>query len=113
MYKLYENLKNYSTSGIYPFHMPGHKRRIESLPQWNPWQIDLTEVEGTDNLHHAEGILKAAMDRAAFLWKADCSYFLINGSTGGILSAVGAVVRPGIWCWLQETAINRYIMQFF
>lgn len=95
MYKLYENLKNYSTSGIYPFHMPGHKRKIESLPQWNPWQIDLTEVEGTDNLYHAEGILKAAMDRAAFLWKADRSYFLINGSTGGILSAVGAVVRPG------------------
>ena len=23
---LYDKLKNYSKSGIYPFHMPGHKR---------------------------------------------------------------------------------------
>ncbi len=95
MSKLYKSLESYSSSGIYPFHMPGHKRRVESLPRWNPWQIDLTEVEGTDNLHHAEGILKDAMERAASLWQADHSYFLVNGSTGGILSAVGAAVRPG------------------
>ena len=92
---LYERLIEYSNLDIYPFHMPGHKRRIENMPPWNPWQIDLTEVEGTDNLHHAEGILKDAMDRAAIFWKVDHSYFLVNGSTGGILSAVGAAVKPG------------------
>ena len=57
-----DNLKNklasYGASGIYPFHMPGHKRNIGTMPAWDIWQMDVTEVEGTDNLHHAEGILK-------------------------------------------------------
>lgn len=92
---LYDSLMEYSASGIYPFHMPGHKRNTADMPRWNPWQIDLTEVEGTDNLYHAGGILKKAMDRAAALWGADRSYFLVNGSTGGILSAIAAVSSPG------------------
>ena len=95
MKDLKNTLAEYSESGIYPFHMPGHKRNIEKMPQWNPWQIDVTEVEGTDNLHHAEGMLKDAMERAARLSGAEHSYFLVNGSTGGILSAVASVVKPG------------------
>ena len=94
-----ENLKDklcaYSESGVYPFHMPGHKRNTDSMPSWKLWQMDVTEVEGTDNLHHAEGILKEAMERAARLFGADRSWFLVNGSTGGILSAIAAVVKPG------------------
>lgn len=94
-----ENLKDklcaYSESGMYPFHMPGHKRNTDSMPVWNLWQMDVTEVEGTDNLHHAEGILKEAMERAARLFRADRSWLLVNGSTGGILSAIAAVVKPG------------------
>lgn len=95
MKELKDKLLDYAQSGMYPFHMPGHKRNVEKLPYWNPWQIDVTEVEGTDNLHHAEGILKEAMDRAAGLSGADQSYFLVNGSTGGILSAIASVVHPG------------------
>lgn len=95
MSELYKKLQEYSISGIYPFHMPGHKRNKEYMPNWNLWQIDMTEVEGTDNLHHAEGILKEAMGRAANLWGADSSYFLVNGSTGGILSAIAAITKPG------------------
>lgn len=95
MEQLKDKLTAYSESGIYPFHMPGHKRYTEGMPDWNLWQIDMTEVEGTDNLHHAEGILKEAMERAAGLTGADRSYFLINGSTGGILSAIACCVKPG------------------
>ena len=51
-----KKLAAYAKSGIYPFHMPGHKRR--PLPFLNPYTIDITEIEGFDNLHHAEGILK-------------------------------------------------------
>lgn len=92
---LKDKLEAYEESGIYPFHMPGHKRNTAGLPLWNPWQIDVTEVEGTDNLYHADGILKEAMERAARLSGAEHSYFLVNGSTGGILSAIASVVRPG------------------
>lgn len=88
-------LAAYGASGVYPFHMPGHKRNMQGMPEWNIWQIDVTEVEGTDNLHQPEGILREAMERAAGAAGADRSYFLVNGSTGGILSAVAAVVKPG------------------
>ena len=56
MEQLYEKLVKYAKSDIYPFHMPGHKRR--NFDFINPYQIDITEVEGFDNLHHAEGILQ-------------------------------------------------------
>ena len=35
--------------------MPGHKRR--ALPFPNPYTIDITEIDGFDNLHHAEGLI--------------------------------------------------------
>ena len=54
--------------------------------------IDITEIEGFDNLHKPEGILKEIMNRAGRMFGAE-TYLLVNGSTGGILSAVSAVVR--------------------
>lgn len=82
-----------SKSNIYPFHMPGHKRR--SMGEINPYDIDITEIEGYDNLHDAKGIIKEAQDMAAQLYGADKSYFLINGSTCGILSSISAATKPG------------------
>lgn len=52
--------------------------------------IDITEIDGFDNLHEAKGILKETAQRAARLFGAK-TYMLVNGSTGGILSAVSAV----------------------
>lgn len=57
--------------------------------------IDITEIEGFDDLHHAEGILRAAQERANRLYGADETFFLVNGSTGGILAAVMAAAKPG------------------
>ena len=94
---LLERLLEYTGSDAYPFHMPGHKRNrnvgITSFP--NPFSVDITEIDGFDNLHHAEGILKESMERAAALYGADRSWYLVNGSSGGILSAVCAAVKPG------------------
>ena len=88
MGELHNKLENYGNSCIYPFHMPGHKRQTNAV--FNPYKVDITEVEGFDNLHHAEGILLEAQDRAAKLYGSEESHFLINGSTGGILSAISA-----------------------
>ena len=118
-------LENYSRSDIYPFHMPGHKRRKieqngrDSTETGNVkndevkthdeqrydtqtkyenadiTDIDITEIDGFDNLHHPEGILKAAQQRMARLCGADQSFFLVNGSTAGLLSAVSAAVPRG------------------
>lgn len=81
--KLLENAK----SDIYPFHMPGHKRRLSAD---DACQIDITEIEGFDNLHHSQGILKEAQEKAARLYGSKRAYYLVNGSTCGILAAVSA-----------------------
>ncbi len=83
-----EKLIAYAKSDIYPFHMPGHKRRVRE--EADPYAIDITEIDGFDNLHDAEEILAEAQQRAAALYDAKKSYYLINGSTCGILSAVSA-----------------------
>ncbi len=94
-----ERLIEYTGSDAYPFHMPGHKR--QEIPDGmqrdfsDPYGIDITEIDGFDNLHHAEGILKDAMDEAAAVYGADRSWYLVNGSTCGILSAVFAVTENG------------------
>jgi arginine/lysine/ornithine decarboxylase len=83
-------LKGYGESDIYPFHMPGHKRQpIDSV---DPYRIDITEIDGFDNLHSPTGILKEAQERAAALYGAKRSYYLVNGSTCGILAAICAAV---------------------
>ena len=60
---LEQKLNELEQSDIYPFHMPGHKRAF--LPFANPYAIDITEIEGFDNLHHATGILQEAQQKAA------------------------------------------------
>lgn len=88
-----EELKTYSAGNIYPFHMPGHKRQDMGIER--PERIDITEIEGFDNLHHAEGILKEAQERMASVFGSDRSFFLVNGSTAGLLTAVFAAVPKG------------------
>lgn len=94
MEELYKKLKGYRDTDYYPFHMPGHKRNMGEM--CNPYDIDITEIDGFDDLYHADGILKECQERAAVLYGAEETHFLINGSTGGILSAIaGSVKRHG------------------
>ena len=114
MKSLWEELENYSASDYYPFHMPGHKRlpkegalafhkRLpkEGAPAFHKragdiFQYDITEIEGFDNLHDARGLLFSLQQKAARIYRAEQSFFLINGGTGGILSAVSTVAREGM-----------------
>ncbi len=90
---LYDKLKNYSQDGVYPFHMPGHKRNLDSSVL--PYDIDLTEIYDFDNLHGACGCIKKVADKAAKLYGADFAYLLVNGATGGVLSAIRAMTDYG------------------
>lgn len=89
---LEEKLRELAQSNRYPFHMPGHKRMLDGT---NPYAIDITEIEDFDNLHHAEGIIKDAEDAAAKIYGAQKAYYLVNGSTCGILAAISASVKRG------------------
>ncbi|MCD8230872.1 MAG: aminotransferase class V-fold PLP-dependent enzyme [Clostridiales bacterium] len=88
-----DELMKYSRSDYYPFHMPGHKR--QKLGDFLPEEIDITEIDGFDNLHHAEGILREGQERLARVFGADESFYLVNGSTGGLLSAICGCIRKG------------------
>ncbi len=98
MGKLYDILTEYGDSDAYPYHMPGHKRYGgEETPSfWKEYyKRDITEIDGFDGLHHADGILKEAMERAAELYHSEHTYFLVNGSTAGVLTAIMAAVPQG------------------
>lgn len=90
---LYDMLISYGRTDMYPFHMPGHKRQPLSFP--NPYTADITEIDGFDNLHHAEGILKEAQERAAAVYGSKRCYYLVNGSTCGLLAAICAAAGRG------------------
>ena len=92
---LLDRLTEYSQSDFYPYHMPGHKRNPagEISADWT--NRDITEIEGFDNLHDAQGILKELQERAAAAYGAEESFYLVNGSTCGILSAISAAVPFG------------------
>ncbi len=91
MPELYKKLKSLAESDLYPFHMPGHKRNEGAAPFGKIFNVDITEIDDFDNLHDAEGIILDAQHRANDLYKADETFFLVNGSTSGVLAAVSAV----------------------
>ncbi len=74
----------------YPFHMPGHKRNLALTGHDFPYDRDITEIAGSDNLHDMSGVILAECRRAARLWGAAGAHILVNGSTCGILAAIRA-----------------------
>lgn len=90
MNRLREALTELGKSDYYPFHMPGHKRRTEEALCYHPFLEDITEIDGFDNLHHPEGIIKAEQEFAAQTFGAEESFFLVNGSSCGVLAAIAA-----------------------
>lgn len=90
---LQKQLKEYSTT-VYPMHMPGHKggryRLIDDL-----YEMDLTEVDDTDHLYMAEGILKESLERIRSFYHTKESVYLVNGSTVGLLSALYGLHKHG------------------
>ena len=58
----------------YPLHMPGHKRRVPPAPGLGCYAWDLTEIDGADDLHDADGILADAMARTAACWRASAHW---------------------------------------
>ncbi len=93
---LQNQLTAYAETGLYPLHMPGHKRRLVPSPQLSaPTLWDMTEVPGVDDLHEAEGILADAMARTAALHRAKRSWYLVNGSTCGLLAGIRSFAKQG------------------
>ncbi len=91
---LAEKLEEYAKNGRLPMHMPGHKRNCSLSPYLKLLgaELDITEIDGFDNLNAPEGMFAESERLAAKLWGADESIFCVNGSTGAILAAVRAAL---------------------
>ena len=101
---LFERLTEYGQSDAYPFHMPGHKRCQGREGAIDAFGIDITEISGFDNLHHPEGIIQEEQEFTAQLYGAKKSFFLVNGSTCGVLAAISGCTSCGGTLLLNRNA---------
>ena len=87
-------LQDYTARGIYPFHMPGHKRNPLFLPP-ALMGMDITEIPGADNLNQPEGMLLQLQARLARLFGAEETLLTVNGSTAGNLAVITQLCGEG------------------
>ena len=91
-----EMLDAYTARSLSLWHMPGHKRKPVLGGMWDRiFPMDLTEVPGTDDLHHAQGAILYSEAAAADAVGAAYCHYLVGGSTAGIMAAVMAATE--IW----------------
>lgn len=91
---LYKRLEEYAKNDYIPFHMPGHKRKHEKFGL-RAAELDITEIDGFDDYHYPQGIIREIEEQAAKVYGSNASFYLVNGSTSGILTAVSACVNYG------------------
>jgi arginine/lysine/ornithine decarboxylase len=84
-----------------PFYAPGHKRG-RGIPQpladlfgGAVFTADLPELPELDNLFAPEGPILEAQQLAAAAFGASRTWFLVNGSTAGVMAAILATCRSG------------------
>lgn len=87
-------LKKTAESGGSRFCMPGHKGKGAFLSE-EVNKFDITELSGADNLYNPDGvILESEQNYARYIGAKD-SFFLVNGSSGGVHAAILSVLNPG------------------
>jgi arginine/lysine/ornithine decarboxylase len=99
---LLNGLLDYVNENNISFSMPGHRNgegfiRTDEGKQLyeNIIKMDITEVEGLDNLHKAEGIIKESLNLLQNYYGSKKAYFLVNGSTSGNLAMIFSCFNEG------------------
>lgn len=83
------------------FYVPGHKRgkgisaQLSNLWGKEVFRYDLPELPEFGNLFPPTGIMKKAQELAAAAFGADQTWFLVNGSTSGVIAALLATCGEG------------------
>ena len=83
------------------FYAPGHKQgkgssnELIDLIGKSVLKADLPELPELDNLFAPEGAIAQAQKLAALAFKADRTWFLVNGSSCGIIAAILATCGTG------------------
>ncbi|QLK85277.1 lysine decarboxylase [Staphylococcus sp. 17KM0847] len=86
---LQNRLEKWSKTQPISMHVPGHKNQTIGDLSFVSAKYDITEITGFDDLHQPDGLLKESM--AAIDRHPDYdAYFLVNGTTSGILATIQA-----------------------
>ena len=96
---LFDALVNYKNSHVTSFDVPGHKRQLTHpmAEQFGEqiFAMDANSMPQLDLLSHPESVIKEAQQLMAQCFNADHAYFLVNGTTVGILAMIYATCKPG------------------
>ncbi|WP_310830867.1 aminotransferase class I/II-fold pyridoxal phosphate-dependent enzyme [Paenibacillus pedocola] len=113
---IYEMLEQYRLKGNISYHVPGHKNGeaysgAEGAGYLDEiMRYDVTEITGTDDLHHPEGVIREAQELAADCFGAEESFLLVGGSTAGNLALILTVCpEPGMTLILQRNVHKSVI----
>lgn len=111
---IYEALRKQSARREAGFHVPGHKfgqgaGRGEREHFRSIMELDYTEIEGMDDLHHPQGMILEAQELAAACFGAEESHFLVGGSTAGNLALLTCVCARGDVILVQRNAHKSVI----
>ncbi|MGO3017813.1 MAG: aminotransferase class V-fold PLP-dependent enzyme [Anaerococcus sp.] len=90
---LNEKLENYLNDNYYPFHMPGHKRNKDFLNKKLPYDRDITEISGFDNLNDPKSLFVYMEDSLANIYNIKEAIISTNGSTCGILASIRSLSK--------------------
>ncbi|MFA5421642.1 MAG: agmatine deiminase [Bacilli bacterium] len=93
-----EALEKYVNEKISPFDVPGHhmgnvENRLKDFLGAKTFRSDVNSPIGLDSLPHPTGVIKQAQDLMADFAGADHSFFLINGTTSGIIAMIMSVCK--------------------
>ncbi|BAU63648.1 Orn/Lys/Arg decarboxylase major region [Stanieria sp. NIES-3757] len=98
---LVDCLKSLAQQDHAAFYAPGHKKgqgmnsNFTEFLGNSVFKADLPELPELDNLFVPEGVIKEAQQLAAELFGAQQTWFLVNGSTCGIVGAILATCQAG------------------
>ncbi|AET65791.1 arginine/lysine/ornithine decarboxylase [Desulfosporosinus orientis DSM 765] len=105
-----EGLSHYHKQGFCSFHTPGHKGRQEFFNGLDFPGFDLTELPGLDVLHAPSGIIARALRKAAEVFGAEETFFLVNGGTAGNQAMFLALENDADKRVLLERSSHRSVM---
>ena len=95
-----DSIKRYASKDVVPFDVPGHhmgniENKATKLFGKKLFRLDVNSPIGTDNLAHPKGSILAAEKLLADATGADEAFFLINGTSSGIIAMILAAVKAG------------------
>lgn len=93
-----EAMEAYIASKPIPFDVPAHKMGrfttdLADMVGKKVFAADFNAPIGFDNLYHPTGVIKEAESLASEAFNADRVLFSVNGTTGGILTMINALLR--------------------